>query len=85
MDRRGCQSSKNGVVVGELLDAIDPSFDYLFLVGLDERKFSHTSSKHDSVMIEDTIHSSRLDAALKLKTIFIISLITMQSDIHLAM
>ena len=61
---------KTGVVVGELLDVIDPSFDYVFLMGLDERKFSHSSSKHDSVMIEDTIHSSQLDAALKLKNYF---------------
>lgn len=61
---------KNGVVVGELLDVIDPSFDYVFLVGLDERRFSNRSTKHDTVMIEDSIQSLRLDSALKLKTYF---------------
>lgn len=61
---------KNGVVVGELLDVIDPSFDYVFLVGLDERRFSNRSTKHDSVMVEDSVQSLRLDSALKLKTYF---------------
>lgn len=61
---------KHGVVVGELLDAVDPSFEYVFLVGMDERRFSQKSVKHDSVMIDDDIHSLRRDSALKLKNYF---------------
>ena len=61
---------KNGVVVGELLDVVDPSFDYIYLVGLDERRFSLRSGKHDSVATEAITNSSRLDLSLKLKSYF---------------
>ncbi len=61
---------KHGVVVGELVDVIDPTFDYIYLLGLDERRFSIHSSKNDSIVMEDTIYSSRMDSALKLKNYF---------------
>ncbi len=61
---------KNGVVVGELMDVIDPSFEFVYLVGLDERRFSSYSGKHDSVVVEDAIQSMRIDSSLKLKNYF---------------
>ena len=61
---------KSGVVVGELMDVIDPTFEFVYLVGLDERRFNQNGIKHDTVMIEEDNHSYRVASSLKLKNYF---------------
>ncbi|HMV41356.1 MAG TPA: exodeoxyribonuclease V subunit gamma [Leptospiraceae bacterium] len=61
---------KNGVVVGELLDAVDPIFDFVYLVGLDDRRLGRSSTRLESLMQEENIQLSRKNSSLKVKNYF---------------
>lgn len=61
---------KNGVVVGEMLDAVDPVFQHVYLAGLDERRFGSYSAKQEFLMTEDIVQTSRKNSSIKIKNYF---------------